>query len=110
LRRHARRRVHAAQDPRQPADAVFDLVADAVGVTVERPPSFDITRPVARLGLTRAPAEALVAGSLDDLARLLDVARVLLAAEMLGGAEACLELAVEYARSRRQCGRPIGSF
>ncbi len=63
-----------------------------------------------KLQLTQAPAEALTAGSPDDVERVLDVARVLLAAEMLGGAEACLQLAVEYARSRRQFGRPIGSF
>lgn len=35
---------------------------------------------------------------------------MLLAAEMLGGAEACLELTVEYACSRQQFGRAIGSF
>jgi len=90
--------------------ALHVVSADAPGVTVERLPSFDITRPVAGLRLTRAPAEALAAGSPDDVERVLDVARVLLAAEMLGGAEACLQLAVEYARSRRQFGRPIGSF
>ncbi|MGX9790009.1 acyl-CoA dehydrogenase family protein [Mycobacterium sp. MMS18-G62] len=86
------------------------VAADAPGVTVTRLPSFDSTRPVARLQLTHAPAEALTAGSHDEIERILDVARVLLAAEMLGGAEACLALAVEYARSRRQFDRPIGSF
>ena len=84
--------------------------ADAPGVTVERLPSFDLTRPVARVRLNHAPAEALTAGGPEDLERVLDVARVLLAAEMLGGAEACLEMAVEYACSRRQFDRPIGSF
>jgi alkylation response protein AidB-like acyl-CoA dehydrogenase len=86
------------------------VAADDPGVTVVSLPSFDITRPVARLELTQAPAETLTAGSGDDIERTLDVARVLLAAEMLGGAEACLAMTVEYACSRRQFGRPIGSF
>jgi alkylation response protein AidB-like acyl-CoA dehydrogenase len=86
------------------------VAADAPGVTVVRLPSFDITRPVARLELAQAPAEALAASSPDVIERVLDVARVLLAAEMLGGAEACLAMAVEYARTRRQFDRPIGSF
>ncbi len=62
--------------------------ADDPGVTVVSLPSFDITRPVARLELAQAPAEELSAGSADEIERVLDVARVLLAAEMLGGAEA----------------------
>lgn len=86
------------------------VAADAPGVTVVRLPSFDITRPVAKVRLSQAPAEPLTAGSPDEVERLLDVARLLLAAEMLGGAEACLALAIEYARSRRQFDRPIGSF
>jgi alkylation response protein AidB-like acyl-CoA dehydrogenase len=86
------------------------VAADAPGVEVVRLPSFDITRPVSRLELAQAPAEALTAGSPEELDRVLDVARVLLAAEMLGGAEACLAMAVEYAGSRRQFDRPIGSF
>ena len=92
------------------APVLHVVTADAPGVTVERLPSFDITRPVAKLRLNSAPAEPLTAGSPDDMERVLDVARVLLAAEMLGGAEACLQLAVEYACSRRQFGRAIGSF
>jgi alkylation response protein AidB-like acyl-CoA dehydrogenase len=64
----------------------------------------------ADVALSQAPADALVSGSPEDFERVLDVARVLLAAEMLGGAEACLQLTVEYARSRKQFGRPIGSF
>ncbi|CAM4344841.1 Acyl-CoA dehydrogenase [Mycobacterium basiliense] len=86
------------------------LAADAPGVTVVRLPSFDITRPVAKLQLDQAPAEALTAGPPDAGQRLLDVARALLAAEMLGGAEACLQLAVTYAKSRKQFDRSIGSF
>ncbi|MCV7078914.1 acyl-CoA dehydrogenase IpdE2 [Mycobacterium szulgai] len=41
---------------------------------------------------------------------LADTAAVLLAAEQIGAAERCLELTVEYAKSRVQFGRPIGSF
>ena len=41
---------------------------------------------------------------------LADNAAILLAAEQIGAAERCLELTVEYAKSRVQFGRPIGSF
>ncbi len=86
------------------------VAADAPGVTVVPLPSFDGTRPVTRLELAQAPADALAAGTPEDFERVLDTARILLAAEMLGGAEACLALAVEHARSRHQFDRPIGSF
>ena len=95
------------------ADGVITLhvvAADAPGVTVVALPSFDITRPVARLRLAQAPCRAARRRTADQIGRVLDVARVLLAAEMLGGAEACLAMAVEYARTRRQFDRPIGSF
>ena len=90
--------------------ALYVVAGDAPGVTVDRLPSFDSTRPVARLTLQQAPAEPLDAAPAGEIERVLDVARVLLAAEMLGGAEACLAQTVEYACSRRQFGRPIGSF
>ena len=46
-------------------------------------------------------------GALD---RLVDIARVLLAAEMCGAADAALVLSVEYAKIRRQFDRPIATF
>ncbi|MBB3600547.1 hypothetical protein FHT40_000180 [Mycolicibacterium sp. BK556] len=82
---------------------------DTPGVHVERLPSFDITRPVARVTLRQAVAEPLDAAP-DQFEQVLDTARVLLAAEMLGGAEACLTLSVDYSCSRRQFDRAIGMF
>jgi len=42
--------------------------------------------------------------------RLYDLAAVALAFEQVGGSQACMEAAVEYAKVRHQFGRPIGSF
>jgi alkylation response protein AidB-like acyl-CoA dehydrogenase len=39
-----------------------------------------------------------------------DTAAILLAAEQVGAAARCLELTVEYTKSRVQFGRPVGSF
>ncbi|MFT5683043.1 MAG: alkylation response protein AidB-like acyl-CoA dehydrogenase [Myxococcota bacterium] len=71
--------------------------------------TLDATRPMADLGIDetvseedRLPVAALSA--------VLDRARIALSAEQVGGAEACLSMAVEYAGVRRQFGRPIGSF
>ena len=46
----------------------------------------------------------------EALARIFDLCRVGLAAEMVGGAQRTLDMAVEYAKERRQFGRAIGSF
>jgi len=44
------------------------------------------------------------------LRRTLDLAAIALAAEQVGGAQRCLEMAVAYAKERDQFSRPIGSF
>ena len=46
----------------------------------------------------------------EVLGRVLDAGRIALAADALGASERALELAVEYAQTRQQFGRPIGSF
>ena len=49
-------------------------------------------------------------GGLELAGRLRDAALVLLAADAFGGASRCLDLAVEYAKTREQFDRPIGAF
>jgi alkylation response protein AidB-like acyl-CoA dehydrogenase len=70
-------------------------------------PTLDETRRLATVRFDGTPAERLPG---DGLARTLDLARVLLGAEQLGGAERCLDMAVDYAKTRVQFGRAIGSF
>jgi alkylation response protein AidB-like acyl-CoA dehydrogenase len=75
-------------------------------------PTLDLTRKFARITLRGAVATAVgTPGSARTLlADTLDVARIYLAAEQLGGATRCLDQAVDYAKSRVQFGRQIGSF
>jgi len=72
----------------------------------------DATRRVAsiRLDDVRIGGADVVPCDAAALEAVLDQARVVLAAEMCGGAERVLELTVEYAKVREQFGRPIGSF
>src|ERR1700761_7512230 len=65
--------------------------------------TMDPTRRLARV----QPENTVALGPDPGLA---DFAAILLAAEQIGAAERCLELTVEYAKSRVQFGRPIGSF
>jgi alkylation response protein AidB-like acyl-CoA dehydrogenase len=75
-------------------------------VAVEVPTNLDSTRRSARVSLDGAPATVLVgAGPL-----LRDLARTILAAEAVGVARECAELAAAYASQRRQFGRVIGTF
>jgi alkylation response protein AidB-like acyl-CoA dehydrogenase len=65
--------------------------------------TMDPTRRLARV----QPEETEAIGADPGIAH---TAAVLLAAEQIGAAERCLELTVEYTKSRVQFGRPIGSF
>jgi alkylation response protein AidB-like acyl-CoA dehydrogenase len=72
----------------------------------------DQTRKLARLDFTGVRAELLgeEGAGWAPLSRTLDQAAVCLSAEMVGGAQRCLDMSVEYAKARVQFGRPIGSF
>ncbi len=80
----------------------------------ERTPlvTMDLSRPQADVAFDRAPAR-LLAGP-DDTGRVithaLQVGAALLAIEQIGAAQHLLDLSVEYAKSRLQFGRQIGSF
>jgi alkylation response protein AidB-like acyl-CoA dehydrogenase len=82
------------------------------GVTRTNLKTLDPTRGHARLEFKNAKAERLgAAGQGWELAEaLLDRAAVLLAFEQVGGSQACLEMARDYAKERFAFSRPIGSF
>jgi len=82
------------------------------GVTRAAVATVDPTRSHARIALDGAPGELLgAAGQGWALAeRLLDRAAVLVAFEQIGGAQASLEMAREYALGRFAFGRQIASF
>lgn len=72
-------------------------------------PSLDLTRPLAAVTVDGA-ATVMADDAGPAIADALDRARVTLAAECLGAAEAALARTVDYAKQRIQFGRAIGSF
>lgn len=82
------------------------------GVTRQRLETFDPARGHAELRFDGALATPIGApgSGWDEYERACDRVAALLAFEQLGGAQACLEMAVSYAQSRYAFGRPIGSF
>ncbi|MBP7660284.1 MAG: hypothetical protein KA778_09785, partial [Burkholderiaceae bacterium] len=84
----------------------------AAGVTRTTLKSVDPSRNQSRIGFDQAPAQPLGEGAQGwaGVERLLDRAAVLMAFEQVGGASACLDMAVAYANERFAFGRPIGSF
>ncbi len=84
------------------------------GADTERTPlvTMDLTRPQANVTFSGAPAQ-LLAGPAEAervITHALQVGAALLAVEQVGAAQHLLDLSVEYAKSRLQFGRQIGSF
>src|SRR6201986_414471 len=91
---------------------LFAVDASDAGVVRTPLQTLDMTRKLARIELRRVPAR-LVSGPGDAtaaLSRALYLALVALTAEQVGGAQRCLDMAVDYAKVRMQFGRPIGIF
>jgi len=91
---------------------LFAVRGDADGLTREALTPLDPTRKQAALELNSVKATAIGAPGEDwpALQKTLDQISVLLSAEIVGGAQRCLDMAVQYAKDRVQFGRPIGQF
>jgi alkylation response protein AidB-like acyl-CoA dehydrogenase len=104
-----------ARDERTGGLSIAVVPAGTPGITRAPHVMLDLTRPMARVTLENVavtPAQLLGSpgGAGEAVARGLNLARIALAAEALGGAEQVLEMTTEYVKQRMQFGRAIGSF
>ncbi len=92
--------------------SLFAVAGDAAGLTRESLATMDQTRKQSRLTLDGVSATLVgeEGGATPGLEATVQMAAAMLAAEQVGGAQRVLDRAVEYAKSRVQFGRPIGSF
>ncbi|MDP9093807.1 MAG: acyl-CoA/acyl-ACP dehydrogenase [Actinomycetota bacterium] len=72
----------------------------------------DLTRPLCDMTFDGAPGVALATGAAatEALAHARVVGAAILAAEQLGLAQRCLDMTVDYLKSRYQFGRAVGGF
>ncbi|HYL11212.1 MAG TPA: acyl-CoA dehydrogenase family protein [Candidatus Acidoferrales bacterium] len=89
-------------------NGVFIVAAKAPGLSIKPMPGMDLTRKSYAVQFNGTPAEKL--GDLSSLPKALDIATAALVAEMVGGMQRTLDTTVEYAKTRKQFGKPIGMF
>jgi alkylation response protein AidB-like acyl-CoA dehydrogenase len=107
-------RTKATGKPEQ-AITLFLVDAKAPGVTITPLKAVDATRRVAEVKLrgVKVGKDAVLGkreGAWPVIQAVLDRAIVVLSAEEVGSAQKCLEMTVDYAKTRIQYGKPIGSF
>jgi alkylation response protein AidB-like acyl-CoA dehydrogenase len=99
-----------------PADGVpyglYAVRTTQPGVSLAPVVSLDMTRQLADLTFEEAPGRRVASGEAarKAVAAALAAGAAVLASELLGTAERCLEITVAYLKERRQFARPIGSF
>jgi alkylation response protein AidB-like acyl-CoA dehydrogenase len=99
-----------------PADSVpyglYVVRADAGGVGKRPVTSLDMTRQLCEIRLDQAPARQLARGEAAEqaVAAALLAGAGMLACELYGLADRCLETTLAYVKERRQFARPVGGF
>lgn len=95
------------------AAGVTLFLVDGTAAGVTRMPLATVdSRAAARIVFESAPGEPLgaIGGGSDLLDAILDRARIAIAAEMLGSAQAAFDMTAEYLKTRTQFGQVIGTF
>lgn len=102
--------VVAAQRDGNPVLVVVSAASE--GVTVDTTSSLDATRPLGAVRFDDVAVDSndVIEDAAGAIGWAIDVAATCLASEQVGGAQRCLEISVEYAKTRFQFGRAIGSF
>lgn len=87
-------------------------LVDAKSVEKKPMPAVDLTRRLFKLHFAGVAGELLARGDAarNALDRALDITTVALCAELTGGMQRTMEMAVEYAKTRKQFGKPIGQY
>jgi alkylation response protein AidB-like acyl-CoA dehydrogenase len=90
---------------------LFTVDGSTRGLVATLRPTLDQTRKLADVTFDRVAATPLGGGDAERvLADTLDLAVIGLALEQVGGAQAALDLSVDYLKTRVQFGQPIGAF
>jgi alkylation response protein AidB-like acyl-CoA dehydrogenase len=89
-------------------DGVYIVDRKAQGVAVAAMSGMDLTRKLYTVSFQNVAAEKLAHP--EGLARALSLATTALVAEMTGGMQRTLDITVDYAKTRKQFGKPIGQF
>lgn len=89
-------------------NGVFVVDSKATGLKITPMSGMDLTRKLYVVKFDNTPAEEI--GSTANLPRAFDIATAALAAELVGGMQRTLDITVEYAKTRKQFGKPIGMF
>jgi alkylation response protein AidB-like acyl-CoA dehydrogenase len=92
--------------------AVVAVTGDADGIAIEAMPALDATRKLYKVTFDGAAGALVARGDAAEkaLADATRLATVAVCGELVGGMQWVLETTVEYAKTREQFGRPIGSF
>lgn len=91
-------------------EALYAVRTAAPGVHMTPIAGIDQTRKQFRVSLKDCPADLVASATPGALEAFTDDLLIAAAADALGAAHAVMTMANEYAKLRRQFGRPIGSF